>query len=229
MKTKLFFAISIGFISLSYSQTLQSIDKLNSNIKRPINYYLVNKKSDTTLIYGEILPIETIQRGFVYLTENEDKKKINPDDFTYLLMKNSEGKTLTLKSLPFKRKTFSRAVKRNAFMTVLIENSESELKKGKLNLYLHNYIYLKNKVLSQEECVEWPSHVNLEKDQFIESKTLYFQYLDGLYIIESKSDFKQFPKILGKQLYREMKNSDKDKVQFILDYFTKYNMKIVKS
>ena len=71
--------------------------------------------------------------------------------------------------------------------------------------------------------------MNLEKDQFIESKTLYFQYLDGLYIIESKSDFKQFPKILGKQLYREMKNSDKDKVQFILDYFTKYNMKIVKS
>ena len=75
MKTKLFFAISIGFISLSYSQTLQSIDKLNSNIKRPINYYLVNKKSDTTLIYGEILPIETIQRVFVYLTENGDKKK----------------------------------------------------------------------------------------------------------------------------------------------------------
>ena len=229
MKTKLFFAISIGFIFLSYSQALQGIDKLNSNIKRPINYYLVNKKSDTTLIYGEILPIETIQRGFVYLTENGDKRTINPDDFTYLLMKNSEGKTLTLKSLPFKRKTFSRAVKRNTFMTVLIENSENELKKGKLNLYLHNYIYLKIKDLSQEKCVEWPSHMNLEKDQFIESKTLYFQYLDGLYIIESKSDFKQFPKILGKQLYREMKNSDKDKVQFILDYFTKYNMKMVKS
>lgn len=226
MKTKLFFAISIGIISLSYSQGLPSIDKLNSNNEKPTIYYLVNKKSDTTLIYGEILPIETIQRGFTYLTENGDEKIINPDDFTYLLMKNSEGKTLTLKSLPFKRKTFSRAVKRNAFMTVLIESSESELKKGKLNLYLHDYIYLKNKVLSQEESVEWPSH--MEKDQFIESKTLYFQDMDGLHIIDSKSDFKQFPKILGKQLYREMKNSYKDKVQFLFDYFTKYNMKIVK-
>ena len=228
MKTKLFFAIPIGFISLSYSQALQSIDEMNPNIKKPINYYLVNKKNDTTLIKGEVLPIKTIQRGFVYITEKGDKKTINPDNFTYLLMKNSEGKTLTLKSLPFKIKTFSRAVKKNAFMTVLIENSENQLKEGKLNLYLHDYIYLKNKVLSFEESVEWPSHMDLEKDQFIESKTLYFQDLDGLHIIDSKSDFKQFPKILGKQLYKEMKNSDKDKVQFILDYFTKYNMKVVK-
>ncbi|TXE07817.1 hypothetical protein ES711_10310 [Gelidibacter salicanalis] len=224
MKTRLFFAIAIAFISLGNSQEIQSINKLNSSNEQPIIYYLVNKKSDTTLIYGEKLPIRTIQRGFTYLNETGDEKTINPDDFTYLLMKNSEGKTLTLRSLPFKRKTFSRAAKRNAFMTVLIENSESELKKGKLNLYLHDNIYLKSKVLPLEESVEWPSH--MEKDQFIESQTIYFQDLDGLHIIDSKSDFKDIPKVLGKKLYREMKNSDKGKVEFLLDYFTNYNMKI---
>ncbi len=77
------------------------------------------------------------------------------------------------------------------------------------------------------ELKEWPSH--MEKDQFSESNTLYFQNMDGLHIIDSKSDFKQFPKILGKELYREMKKSNKVKVQFLLDYFKLYNMKIVTS
>lgn len=221
MKTKLLFALVIGITSLNYSQELQSLDN-----NKLINYYLVNKSNDSTMIQGEILPIETIQRGFTFCDKTDEKIAINPNDFKYLFLKNSEGKTFNLKSLPFKRKTFSRVVPGNVFMTILIENSESELKKGKLNLYLHEFIYLKNQDYSQEQSVEWPSH--MEKDIFIKSKVLYFEDLDGLHQIDSKSQFKKFPKVLGKRLFKKMRNSSKEKEQFLLDYFTKYNMKIVK-
>jgi hypothetical protein len=60
----------------------------------------------------------------------------------------------------------------------------------------------------------------------VHSKIYYFKDLNGLHEINFKYQFKRFPKILGKKLYKEMMNSNKDQKQFLLDYFTEYNKNI---
>lgn len=218
MKTKLLLALLIGCTSLSFSQKLQNLDN-----DKPIHYYLVNKENDTTITQGEIGGIEEIQRGFFILNENNGERQIvNPDNFNYLFLKNSEGKTFNLKSLPIERKKITlqknNSIKnRNAFMTILIENSENDLKKGKLDLYLHEFAYD-----TETSNPYWDGEGEIR----VKSNTFYFQDLNGLHQIYSKSDFKHFPKILGKNLYKKMMNSDKEKEQFLRDYFTEYNKKI---
>lgn len=230
MKAKLLFIILIGITSLSYAQELQSLDN-----NKAIDYYAINKSNDSIVMEGEILPIQTIQKGLTFISETENKR-INPNDFEYLLLKNSENKTFKLKSLPPKRKAINSGVKRNVFMTILIENSQRELEKGKLNLYLHEFISQKND--GHLDNIGYPSDYIAQKriasgaprlyNKGIKHKILYFQDLDGLHQIDSKSQFKNFPKILGKQLFKKMKKSTKDKEQFLRDYFTKYNMEIGK-
>lgn len=221
MKIKLLQVLLIGISSFCYSQYPEDSDYIHKTEIR--EYYLIDKLNDTALIYGEILPIEFLHDGFKIFDKsgNKTRQKVNPDSYKYLFYKNIEGSPIRLKSLPIVKdlafKMFYDPT--NVFMNILIENPEEEIEKGKVDFYIHEF------------SVSSPSGFGPNGFYDYSSKNIqifYFKDSIGLHQIKNKSHFKSFPKILGKELHKKMKKSDKGKKQFLLDYFNEYNNSIDK-
>lgn len=212
MKTKLLL-FSLLTSTLIFSQINE--DKLRK-------YYLIDKLNDTSLVYGKILSNENLSGGFAMFDKNGNRvhEKVNPDSFKYLLFSNSDGKTTMLKSLPFKKEPiFLFYDSENVFMSILIENTEEELKKGKIDFYTHEFTAGSPSSFGPNGFSGY-TPVNIQ--------IYYFKDLNGLHQIKNKSHFKSFPEILGVELYKKMKNSDKEQKEFLLDYFTAYNNSVEK-
>lgn len=168
-------------------------------------YRLINKYNDT-VVYGKKLSIEKLQKGFRIFDENgkKTKHKITPDmQFKYLsFIENND--TIILKSLKsIVHPTFYPY--KNAFMSILIDNPNVELKKGKINFYVHSYNMHSQMMGSYTVSI------------------IYFQDIKGMHRINHKYQYKKYPKILGKEKYKEMKKSKKGELGFLIDYFTEYN------
>jgi len=205
------FVIGLLTSTLIFSQ----IDK--SKLRK---YYLINKFNDTIPAYGKILSIERLQAGFRVFDKNGNrtKHKVNPNTYKYLLFTNSDKKSIILKSLPIKRNfAFLDKKATNVFMNILIENSEEEIEKGKVDLYMHKF------TAAGSQGANGFSGYSSGNVQ-----TYYFKNLSGLHQITYKYQFKSFPKILGNELYKKMEKSDKGQKQFLFDYFTEYNNSVVK-
>jgi len=205
----------ILFLSSLLTSTLifSQIDK--SKLRE---YYLINKSNDTILVYGKKLPIERLQGGFRVFNKKgiKTKLKVNPDIFKYLLFTNSDEEKISLKSLPIKRILDFRINKStNVFMNILIENSEEEIEKGKVDFYMHKFT-----------AAASPGANGFSNHSSGNVKIYYFKDSSGLHQITYKYQFISFPKILGKELYRKMEKSDKGQKQFLYDYFMEYNKKI---
>lgn len=212
MKTKLLL-LSLLTSTLIFSQI---------NEDRLRKYYLIDKLNDTSLVYGKILSNENLSGGFNMFDKNGNRvhQKVNPDTFKYLLFSNSDGKTTMLKSLPFKKEpVFLLYDPENVFMSILIENSEEELKKGKVDFYIHEFTSGTPSSFGPNGFSGY-SPVNIQ--------IYYFKDLNGLHQIKKKSQFKSFPEILGVELFKKMRKSDKEPKEFLLDYFTSYNNSVVK-
>lgn len=81
-------------------------------------------------------------------------------------------------------------------MSIYINHPDKELKKGKINFYMHNY--------------------NVHS-QMLGSYTVsifYFQDIKGMHQINYKYQFKRYPKLLGKKKWIEMKQSKKEIYNF---------------
>jgi len=215
MKNKLLLTLLIGFSSLSFSQSLS-----NSDRNKLQNYYLINKFNDTTLVYSGSMSTEELHCGFKLYDKDGQltDQRVNPEQFNYLLFVNSYGKTIKLKSFPTK-KTIQECYNKNVFMFVLIENSDQDLKNGKVDFYSHEFTLM--------DPINFGEDVYGQGYKRVHSKIYYFKDLNGLHEINFKHQFKHYPKILGKKLYKKMMNSSKDQKQFLLDYFTEYNRNIV--
>jgi hypothetical protein len=180
-------------------------------------YSLIDKLNDTTLVYGKILSIENLQSGFKIFDENgnKTKQKVNPDLFKYLLYHNRENKKIILKSLPLKREpAFLFYEPTNVFMSILIENSEEDIEKGKIDFYIHEFSVGSPTSFGPNGFSGYTTN---------DLQRYYFKDLNGLHQIKKKSQFKNFPELLGVELYKKMRKSDKERKQFLLDYFTEYN------
>jgi len=215
MKTKLFLTLLIGITSLSFSQGFS-----NSERAKIVNYYLINKLNDTIQV-SVTNPKRSFHCGFnIYNNNGQLKSRVNPEHFNYLILENSLGETTKLKSLPNIKKT-ENCKNRNVFVPVLIENSDQDIKKGKVDFYCHEFTSNRTTVLSSDDSIIQKGSV------LVHSKIFYFKDLNGLHIVKNyKYHFKRYPKILGKQLYKKMMRSDKGEKQFLLDYLTEYNRKI---
>jgi hypothetical protein len=137
-----------------------------------------------------------------------------------LLFTNSDGKNIILKSLPFKTESaFMFYQHTNVFMSNLIENSEEDIEKGKVDFYMHEFTVGSPSSFGPNGFSGFSPNLQ---------QRYYFKDLNGLHQIKNKSQFKSFPEILGAELHKKMKNSDKEQKQFLLDYFTEYNNSVVK-
>jgi hypothetical protein len=211
MKTKLLLITFIATVTLSFSQNTNSFER-----NKTVNYYLINKLNDTIIIPGKILPIINFQCGFTYNDTNEKKIIVNPDFYKYLIYESESGESIKLKSLP-KQKIIRFCDYKNNFMEVLIENSEEDLRNGKVDFYSHQFTSERTVIDSYDDSGISKSLMNEDTENF------YLKDKNGMHQINSKSQFKQLPKILGKRVYREMMRSIKGQKQFLLDYITAYN------
>ncbi|WP_405292319.1 hypothetical protein [Algibacter sp. Ld11] len=214
MKIKLIIILLIGITSLGFSQNTDNFDR--DKLK---NYYLINKFNDTTQVHSETMRSEEIHCGFdLYDTKGRfTNKRVDPKDFKYLLFKNSEGRSIKLKSIPVK-KIIKDCIKKNVFMEVLIENSDQDLKNGKVDFYSHKYTYMNSYEFGDSNFGEQGYSRDYAEDY-------YFKDMNGIHQINFNYQFKRFPKLLGKELYKKMKKSNKGEKQFLLDYFSEYNWK----
>lgn len=219
MKTKLTLILLIVITSLSFSQNTSNFDR--DELK---SYYLISKLNDTTKVYSETLKIEELHCGFILYDEKGrfTNKRVYPKQFKNLLFKNSEGKIVKLKSIPVKKR-IKDCLDKVVFMEVLIENSDQALKNGKVDFYSHKYTYMKAYKYGFNDLASR----NLGEQGFSRnySEDYYFKDLNGIHQINFMNQFKRFPKILGKELYKKMKKSNKGEKQFLLDYFAEYNGK----
>jgi len=205
--------ITLFILSLLTSTFIYS--QINESKYR--KYYLIDKQNDTTLVYGKILSIENLQSGFGIFDKygNKTQQKVNPDLFKYLLYNNLEKKNIVLKSLPLnKEPAFLFYEPTNVFMSILIENSEEDIKEGKVDFYIHEFSVGSPSSFGPNGFSGYTTN-NLQR--------YYFKDLNGLHQINKKSQFKSFPELLGVELYKKMKKSDKEREQFLHDYFTEYN------
>ena len=110
---KILLAFFIGITISSYSQEVNYLWE----------YTLINKLNEDITVYGFELPVNKLHGGFAALdkTGKQTGVSINPDDFEYLIFKNSKGEVVRLKSLPFKNSIGSYRYS-NAFMLTYIEN-----------------------------------------------------------------------------------------------------------
>jgi len=201
METKLFFLVCLSSFTL-----------LSQNNKLELRKYnLINELGDTSIVYGKKLSIEKIQGGFKIFDEkgNKIKEKVTPDNFKYISYKLDNGKMEILKSLPAKVKLVAYSYK-NAFMSILIEHSEQDLKRGKINLYIHTY-----KVHIKE--LGSGSHI---------TGIVYFEDEKGTHRVNHKNHYKRYPKLLGIEIYKKMKKSGWGNLGFLYEYFTKHNKSI---
>ncbi|WP_117883232.1 hypothetical protein [Aureibaculum luteum] len=223
MKIKLFLALFMGLTIASYSQIA-----LNpSDAHEPQKYTVITKENDTISVYGPKVNIDFINRGF----EEYDKKgqptggQINPINDSKILYNDNDGKTITLKSVTLPKK-ISGVFFENPFMFSLIENSEQDLKKGKIDFYVLQYT--KEPLIESQSDINQASSEgrNYYKPKYAIKIKYYFKDSNGLHQIDYKRQFKLYPEILGKEVFEKMKQSNKSRKQFLLDYFTEYNRKI---
>lgn len=222
MKHKLIILLLIGLSSLSHSQKIN-----DSNIDRTRfqDYYLVNKSNDTILVYGLISTINKLHDGFEVYDENGNTTNItvNPEYWDYLFFKNYDGKIVTLKSLPIKKALLSDYYYKNVFMHVALKNSDVDIQNGKMNFYSCEFNVRSSSSYRFASGVGEGDPDRAGRISYNYIKAFYFKDINGFHLIKTKSDFKHFPKVLGKDLYKKMKKSSKGEKQFLFDYFTKHN------
>ncbi|SFC66838.1 hypothetical protein SAMN04489722_103118 [Algibacter lectus] len=215
MKMKILLAFFIGITVSSYSQDVNYLWE----------YTLINKLNEDITVYGFELPVNKLHGGFAALdkTGKQTGVQINPDDFVYLIFKNSEGKVVRLKSLPFKNSIGSYMYS-NAFMLTYIENLSEDMEQGKVNFYVHEFSDIRAYSFGDNGIeIGGESRQGYKRKYF---KSFYFEDLYGLHKINNKSDFNKFPELLGKELYRKMRRSDMEYEDFLFNYFTNYNNSI---
>jgi len=216
MKTKFFLILLIGISSLCFSQVAYKTDK-----NKIIKYYLIDKFNDTTLV-SVTNPNIKVYCGFnIYDNKGLKVDEVNPKNFKYLILENSLGETIKLKSIPAKKKK-SYCKNKNVFVDVLIENSTYDLKKGKIDLYYHEF--------TNHRTFDSTNEFEIPKiSSPVKSKIFYLKDINGIHEVKNfKYHFKRFPEILGKQLYEKMIRSDKNEKQFLQDYLIEYNRGIDK-
>jgi len=209
--------MKLKLLALTLLTTTIMFSQINYNKLR--KYYLVNKNNDTTFVYGKKLPIVKLQSGFTIFDDNGKRtfEKVNPDNFINLIYKLDNGEMKTLKSMPaIVHKSFYPY--NNVFMTILIENTNEDLKKGKVDFYLQEH-------KGGSPGVMGPNGMFMGSFS-VDMKILYFKDTLGMHRINYKYHFKRYPKLLGKKLFKEMVKSKKDRIQFLTDYFNKYNKSI---
>jgi hypothetical protein len=181
-------------------------------------YHLINKSNDTITVYGK--KHTSVGLGFKIYDINGKKteNEVNPDLYDYLIFTNSNNQKITLKSLPIKREAsliFHDST--NGFMNILIENSEKDLEKGKIDFYIHEFSIGSPSSFGSNGFTGYTTN-NVQR--------YYFKDLKGLHPIRNRSGYKKFRKLLGIELFKKMKKSNKEQGQFLFDYFTEYNKKI---
>ncbi len=216
---KILLAFFIGITVSSYSQDVNYLWE----------YTVINKLNEDITVYGFELPVNKLHGGFAALdkTGKQTGVQINPDDFEYLIFKNSEGEVVRLKSLPFKKSIRSHMYS-NAFMITYIENLSADMEQGKINFYVHEFSEIRAYSYGYSgiyNAIEIGGEVRQgNKRKYF--KSFYFEDLYGLHKINNKSDFNKFPELLGKELYRKMRRSDMEYEDFLFNYFTNYNNSI---
>lgn len=214
MKLKLIFVLFIGIASLVHSQEYNAFD--GTELRK---YSILTEDNYAMLVYGPVVPSYELQKGFALYDEKDKYSNIfiNPNEYKYISFINSDGTVVKLKSFPVESRIPDYGYK-NVFMHVLVENSIEDLNNGKLDFYVHEFSHTVER------------NYGFQQGYFMTySKRYYFKDLNGMHQIDYKRQFELFPKVLGKQTYRSMKRSEKDKTQFLHDYFIEYNRKIDKS
>ncbi|NQX80617.1 MAG: hypothetical protein HRT66_01295 [Flavobacteriaceae bacterium] len=164
---------------------------------------------------------------------NENGKKarwkVGPKNRDYLYYKGDDGEDVLMRSLYDGEK--------HVFMKVLIENTEEELAEGKMDLYVYNYIG--NYGNPMFGGMGMPGNFFM-CNGFMSLMKMYVNYVSPgnyvfclrnkgkLYKVWKRSDFKKYPELLDKGLYKRMRRS-KDSEKIMLEYFSKYNDNISKT
>lgn len=201
----LFLGISVAGLSQPYT----------TNHKTAVTEYtVINNDYDIVNVNGPVAP--DLWNGFEIFNENGEglDSFISPNDYKYIIYKDANDSVITLKSFLIQDNSVSYKV----FMHALIENSEEDLKTGKIDLYLYQY----SDMTERNENV----HENIQHGYFTVHHTNYYiKDMNGLHRIDYKNQFKEFPTVLGLSTYKAMKRSN-DKKQFLYNHLTQYNQKI---
>jgi len=142
---------------------------------------LINKQNDTVSFIGKKLNSLNVHNGFYVFNEYGKKTgiKVEPDNFTYLILKDSINGNIKFKSIKKIKGALYTKGSKNAFMQIGIEN---DLKSGKLSVYAHKY------------------------QTSAENFFLYIEDLNGMHLVYTKKDVISY---IGKDSYRMYNASKK--------------------
>ncbi|WP_117883236.1 hypothetical protein [Aureibaculum luteum] len=222
MKTNLFLYFFIGITTFSLAQDLSN----SSNVSNTKIYTVITEKNDTMYVIGpKKSSLNSIHRGFdIYDRKGQQTGRMMiPINNKYIYYKDEYGNSIKLKSVPLEKK-IKGVLFKSPFMFTLIENTKQDLKKGKVDFYYLRYT--RQPMQETDISIENSTGRNPYKSTSLPKINYYFKDSNGLHQIDSKRQFKLYPEILGKEVFKKMKQSNKNRKQFLLDYFTEYNKKI---
>ncbi|PWK19737.1 hypothetical protein [Xanthomarina spongicola] len=195
MKIKLILVILL-ITNLSFGQ--KEKDKFRK-------YTVISIEGASETVYSKILPVDEIGIGIKLYDYNGKniKRKVTPMLYDYIIFKDIDSSLVKLKSIKNDRKTMNFRYKKS-FMEVLIDKPNGEKNNGKIGFYRHDYFVANG----AGQAMEY---------------NLYFEDDKGTYRVDRKKNFKTHSELLGEELFKKMKQSKKNKTEFLYDYFRNYN------